>query len=76
MLSKILRRLLLSALLLVALFQAAGWLIFRFPIDPPRTLVLKNDIQGCAKDVKLVFDRRQTRRFPLAEPVVRSISTR
>lgn len=68
MLSKILRRLLLSALLLVALFEAAGWLIFKFPIDPPRTLVLKNDIPGCAKDVKLVFDRRQTRRFSLTDP--------
>lgn len=68
MLSKILRRLPLYALLLVALFEAAGWLIFKFPIDPPRTLLLKNDLPGCSKDVKLVFDRRQTRRFSLADP--------
>ena len=68
MLSSLLRRLLLAALLLVALFEAAGWLIFKFPIDPPRTLLLNNDLPGCTKDVKLVFDRRQTRRFSLADP--------
>ncbi len=67
MLSKLLRRLPLAALLFVALFEASGWLIFKFPLDPPRTLLLKNNLPGCTKDVKLVFDRRQTRRFSLAE---------
>ena len=66
-LSKLLRRILLAALLMVVLFEAAGWLIFKFPLDPPRTLLLKNDLPGCTKDVKLVFDRRQTRRFSLAD---------
>ena len=65
--SRLLRRLLFAVLLTPLALELLGWTVLRLPVDPPRTLLLRNDIPGCRKDVRLVFDRRQVRKFGWTE---------
>ncbi|MFN5961760.1 MAG: hypothetical protein ACK5CW_09785, partial [Verrucomicrobiota bacterium] len=66
MFPRALRLTLIGLAALFILVELIGWLVLRTPADPPRTLVLRNELPGCKPEVMLKFDRIQARRFTLA----------
>ena len=66
MFPRALRLTLIGLAALFILVELIGWLVLRTPTDPPRTLVLRNELPGCKPEVMLKFDRIQARRFNLA----------
>ena len=58
---KLLRNLLLAPLILLVLFEAAGWIFFHFPVEPLRSVNLSNDIPGFKKNVRLITNEDNVR---------------
>jgi len=58
---KIIRKLILAIIVLIALFESICWVFVPFPIEPLRILDLNNDLPGFKKNVQHIFGDDQVR---------------